>query len=55
MDIMGNDHPISYYPPVEIEKDKTLENSKYSSSSHSACESSSSSNGEFSFSQSISC
>ncbi|XP_012079887.1 transcription factor GTE10 isoform X2 [Jatropha curcas] len=39
----GNDPPISSYPPVEIEKDATQKQSKYSSSSSSSSESGSSS------------
>ncbi|KAA8542157.1 hypothetical protein F0562_023309 [Nyssa sinensis] len=43
VDIGGNDPPISSYPPVEIEKDLALRNSKCSSSSSSSSESGSSS------------
>ncbi|XP_073099205.1 LOW QUALITY PROTEIN: transcription factor GTE10 [Elaeis guineensis] len=43
VDIGGNDPPMSSYPPVEIEKDTQLRNSKYSSSSSSSSDSSSSS------------
>ncbi|KAA8540709.1 hypothetical protein F0562_024372 [Nyssa sinensis] len=43
VDICGNDPPISSYPPVEIEKDAALRNSKCSSSSSSSSESGSSS------------
>lgn len=50
VDIVGSDHPMSSYPPVEIEKDTTLRNSKYSSSSSSTSETGSSSSGEWSFS-----
>ncbi|XP_057970181.1 transcription factor GTE10-like isoform X2 [Malania oleifera] len=39
VDIGGNDPPVSGYPPVEIEKDTALRNSKYSSSSSSSSES----------------
>ncbi|PSS07694.1 Transcription factor like [Actinidia chinensis var. chinensis] len=43
VDIGGNDPPISSYPPVEIEKDTALRNSKRSSSSSSSSDSGSSS------------
>ncbi|KAL6997013.1 hypothetical protein U1Q18_007136 [Sarracenia purpurea var. burkii] len=43
VDIGGSDPPISSYPPVEIEKDAALRNSKCSSSSSSSSESGSSS------------
>ncbi|XAR50304.1 hypothetical protein NMG60_11004591 [Bertholletia excelsa] len=43
VDIGGNDPPISSYPPVEIEKDTNLKNSKCSSSSSSSSQSGSSS------------
>ncbi|GFZ17410.1 nuclear protein X1 [Actinidia rufa] len=39
VDIGGNDPPISSYPPVEIEKDTALRNSKRSSSSSSSSDS----------------
>lgn len=47
VDIGGNDVPISSFPPVEIEKDTVLRNSKCSSSSSSSSESGSSSSGLF--------
>ncbi|XP_078435278.1 transcription factor GTE10-like [Wolffia australiana] len=43
VDIMENDHPVTSYPPVEIEKDAAHGNSKYSSSSRSTSDSGSSS------------
>lgn len=43
VDIVGNDPPMSSYPPVEIEKDAQLRGSKYSSSSSSSSDSGSSS------------
>ncbi|CAL5361891.1 hypothetical protein CsSME_00053080 [Camellia sinensis var. sinensis] len=43
VDIGGNDPPISSYPPVEIEKDIVLRNSKCNTSSSSSSESGSSS------------
>ncbi|CAK9172556.1 unnamed protein product [Ilex paraguariensis] len=43
VDIGGNDLPISSFPPIEIEKDTALRNSKCSSSSSSSSESGSSS------------
>ncbi|KAL7161784.1 hypothetical protein ACSBR2_042290 [Camellia fascicularis] len=43
VDIGGNDPPISSYPPVEIEKDTVLRNSKCNTSSSSSSESGSSS------------
>ncbi|XP_058227508.1 transcription factor GTE10-like isoform X2 [Rhododendron vialii] len=43
VDIGGNDPPISSYPPVEIEKDTALKNTKRSSSSSSSSGSGSSS------------
>ncbi|XP_043723847.1 transcription factor GTE9-like [Telopea speciosissima] len=43
VDIGGNDPPVSSYPPVEIEKDTALRNSKCSSSNSSSSESGSSS------------
>lgn len=45
VDIGGNDPPISSYPPVEIEKDTALKNTKRSSSSSSSSGSGSSSSG----------
>ncbi|MQL84035.1 hypothetical protein Taro_016526 [Colocasia esculenta] len=45
IDIVGNDLPVSSYPPVEIEKDTALRSSKYSSSSSSSSDSGSSSSG----------
>ncbi|KAL8111608.1 hypothetical protein AgCh_019360 [Apium graveolens] len=43
IDIGGNDLPITSFPPVEIEKDTALKNSKCSSSSSSSSDSGSSS------------
>lgn len=45
VDIGGNDPPISSYPPVEIEKDTALRNTKRSSSSSYSSGSGSSSSG----------
>ncbi|KVH87394.1 hypothetical protein Ccrd_025375, partial [Cynara cardunculus var. scolymus] len=43
VDIGGNDLPISSFPPIEIEKDTAVRNSKCSSSSSSSSDSGSSS------------
>lgn len=43
VDIGGNDVPISSFPPVEIEKDTAVRDSKGSSSSSSSSDSGSSS------------
>ncbi|WOL03680.1 transcription factor GTE9 [Canna indica] len=43
VDIIGNDPPVSSYPPVEIEKDAIIRSGKCSSSSSSSSDSSSSS------------
>ncbi|KVH98136.1 Bromodomain-containing protein [Cynara cardunculus var. scolymus] len=45
VDIGGNDLPISSFPPIEIEKDTAVRNSKCSSSSSSSSDSGSSSSG----------
>ncbi|KAK1271033.1 Transcription factor GTE10 [Acorus gramineus] len=53
VDIVGNDPPISSYPPVEIEKDTARRSSKCSSSSSSSSDSGSSSSGLISWSEQI--
>ena len=53
VDIGGNDPPLSSYPPVEIEKDTALRNSKRSSSSSSSSDSGSSSSGSCYYEPSI--
>lgn len=45
IDIGGNDMPSTNFPPVEIEKDTAVRNSKSSSSSSSSSDSGSSSSG----------
>lgn len=45
IDIGGSDHPISSFPPVEIEKDTANKNSRCSSPTSSSSDSGSSSSG----------